>query len=378
MSPEPAGPGPVWSIVVAAGSGSRFGGAKQWEMLEGRSLVEWAVETCRSCSDGTVLVVPEGLQGESPVEVDAVVAGGASRSESVRRGLEAVPEEAEVIVVHDAARPRASATLLAAVVGAVRQGADAAVPGMVPADTIKRVDGAGVVVETPLRYRLRAVQTPQAFRAGVLRAAHAGGGEATDDAALVEETGGRVVVVDGEEDNTKVTTATDLATMRRDSPVSMRIGHGFDVHPWSDEPRPLVLGGVVVDEQRGLAGHSDADVICHAICDSILGPAGLGDLGRHFPDTDSEWAGAASTGLLAEVVRLAAGAGWRPVSLDVTVVAEAPRIAPHVASMESRLGELAGAPVTVKATRAEGLGALGRGEGIAAWAVALLESAPRS
>jgi 2-C-methyl-D-erythritol 4-phosphate cytidylyltransferase / 2-C-methyl-D-erythritol 2,4-cyclodiphosphate synthase len=368
--------GPVWSIVVAAGSGSRFGGAKQWEQLEGRSLVDWALDTCRACSDGVVLVVPAGTEGSTSAEVDAVVSGGDTRSESVRRGLTAVPESAEVVVVHDAARPRASADLMASVIGAVRQGADAAVPGLEPADTIKVVDGFGRVTATPVRSTLRAVQTPQAFRAGVLRSAHAGGGEATDDAALVEETGGEVVVVAGEVGNDKVTTTPDLERMRVSTGTrgGLRIGHGFDVHAWSNEPRPLVLGGVVIDEARGLAGHSDADAVCHALCDAILGPAGLGDLGRHFPDDDPQWAGAASTGLLAEVVRLAAAAGWRPTSADVTVVAEAPKLAPHVELMQSRLGELVGVPVTVKATRAESLGALGRGEGIAAWAVALLES----
>ncbi len=328
-------------------------------------------------SDGTVLVVPSGFEAGAPVGADHVVVGGSSRSESVRRGLAAVPDDAEIIVVHDAARPKATPDLAAAVVGAVRQGADAAVPGLVPTDTIKLVDEAGWVLDTPDRARLRAVQTPQAFKAGALRAAHAGGGEATDDAALVEATGGRVVVVDGEETNVKVTTRVDLQALEAGGRPSLRIGHGFDIHAWSDQPRSLVLGGVEIEADRGLEGHSDADAVCHALCDAILGPAGLGDLGRHFPDTDPQWAGAASTGLLAEVVRMAAAAGWRPVSADVTVVAEAPKLAPHVPMMEARLGELVGTTVTVKATRAEGLGALGRNEGIAAWAVTLLESAPR-
>jgi len=378
VSDPATAPGAVWSIVLAAGGGSRFGGPKQWESLGGRSLVEWSLDMCGSCCDGTVLVVPEGFEDASSPGADHVVTGGSSRSESVRRGLALVPEDAEIVVVHDAARPRATPDLTAAVIGAVRQGADAAVPGLVPADTIKVVDADGWVEATPDRDGLRAVQTPQAFRAGALRAAHAGGGEATDDAALVEATGGRVMVIEGEADNVKVTTRTDLEAMDSRGRTSLRIGHGFDVHPWSDEPRPLVLGGIEVDSSRGLKGHSDADAVCHALCDAILGPAGLGDLGRHFPDDDPQWAGAASTGLLAEVVRMAAAAGWRPTSADITVVAEAPKLAPHVPMMEARLGELVGSVVTVKATRAEGLGALGRGEGIAAWAVALLESAPRS
>ncbi|HEX2062979.1 MAG TPA: 2-C-methyl-D-erythritol 2,4-cyclodiphosphate synthase [Acidimicrobiales bacterium] len=154
----------------------------------------------------------------------------------------------------------------------------------------------------------------------------------------------------------------------------MRVGQGFDVHAFSPDPdRRLVLGGVTFDGHPGLAGHSDADVVAHAVADALLGPAGLGDLGRHFPDTDPAWAGAESTRLLAEVVRRVADAGWRPINADCTVVLEGPTLAPHRALMEERLGAAVGAPVTVKATRPEGLGAVGRREGIACWAVALLE-----
>ncbi len=156
--------------------------------------------------------------------------------------------------------------------------------------------------------------------------------------------------------------------------MAVRVGLGFDVHPFSDDPdRVLVLGGVVVDNERGLAGHSDADVMTHAVAEALLGAAGLGDLGRHFPDTDQRWKGVDSTVLLAEVVRMVVGAGWTVGNVDCSVVLEAPRLAPHRAAMEDRLSQVAGAPVTVKARRAEGLGALGRGEGVACWAVALVE-----
>lgn len=154
----------------------------------------------------------------------------------------------------------------------------------------------------------------------------------------------------------------------------VRVGMGFDVHPFSDDPaRPLVLAGVVVDNERGLAGHSDADAVAHAVADALLGAAGLGDLGEHFPDSDPAWAGADSLGLLAHVVTLVRAAGWRPGNVDCSVVLEAPRLAPHRAGMQARLERVVGAPVTVKAKRAEGLGALGRGEGIACWAVVLVE-----
>lgn len=155
--------------------------------------------------------------------------------------------------------------------------------------------------------------------------------------------------------------------------VNVRVGQGFDIHPWSDEPeRRLVLGGVVLDGERGLAGHSDADVVAHAVTDALLGAAGLGDIGAHFPDSDSRWRGADSVVLLAQVVELVRGEGWSVGNVDTTVVLEAPKLAPHKGAMEARLTEVVGAPVSVKAKRAEGLGALGRGEGVACFAVAVV------
>jgi 2-C-methyl-D-erythritol 2,4-cyclodiphosphate synthase len=298
----------------------------------------------------------------------------------VRAGLARVPDDADVVVVHDAVRPLAPPSLFAAVISAVRSGADGAVPGVIPADTIKRTSGA-LVAETLDRSSLVAVQTPQAFLASALRLAHRGDPEATDDAALVEAAGGRVEVVEGDPRNIKITTADDLlvagALLAAGSslpPVS-RVGLGFDVHTFSDDPdRPLVLGGVTLAGERGLAGHSDADVVAHAVADALLGAAGLGDLGQHFPDTDEAWRGAHSVGLLARVASMVQGAGLRPTNVDCTVVLEAPRLAPHRGELERCLGEAVGAPVSVKATRAEGLGALGRGEGVACWAVAHLQA----
>jgi 2-C-methyl-D-erythritol 4-phosphate cytidylyltransferase len=199
----------VWAIVVAAGSGTRFGGPKQFAELEGRRVVDWALVASRSVADGVVLVVPaDHLEDEAPA-ADVVVAGGATRSGSVRAGLAAVPAGADVVVVHDAARPFASPALFEAVVACVRAGADGAIPAVPIADTVKRVAD-GRVVGTLDRAELVAVQTPQAFAAGVLRRAHAGGGEATDDAALVEAAGGRVMIVDGDPANTKITLRADL------------------------------------------------------------------------------------------------------------------------------------------------------------------------
>jgi 2-C-methyl-D-erythritol 4-phosphate cytidylyltransferase len=199
----------VWAIVVAAGSGSRFGGPKQFADLEGRRVVDWALVASRSVADGVVLVVPAAHVHDEAPAADVVVAGGATRSESVRAGLGAVPAGADVVVVHDAARPFAAPALFEAVVACVRAGADAAIPGVPIVDTVKRVAG-GRVVGTLDRDELVAVQTPQAFDAGALRRAHAGGGEATDDAALVEAAGGRVMVVPGDRANTKITSRADL------------------------------------------------------------------------------------------------------------------------------------------------------------------------
>jgi 2-C-methyl-D-erythritol 4-phosphate cytidylyltransferase len=200
----------VWAVVVAAGSGSRFGGFKQYELLGHRRVVDWAVAASRSVAEGVVLAVPPNRPPRGEERVDAVVVGGATRSSSVRAGLTALPPEADVVVVHDAARPLAGPALFQAVVAAVRAGADGAVPGIPIADTVKRVRD-GEVVATLDRAELVAVQTPQAFRAEILRRAHLGDPEATDDAALVEAVGGRVVVVPGDPENLKLTAPADLA-----------------------------------------------------------------------------------------------------------------------------------------------------------------------
>lgn len=212
----PAPPATVWTIVVAAGSGQRFGGLKQFSELGSRRMVDWAVDAATGASAGVVVVVPAEHAADPAFQVPhgatTVVAGGATRSESVRRGLAAVPADADIVCVHDAARPFASAALFAAVIAAVgRDGVDAAVPGVAVTDTVKVVDASGRAVSTPDRNTLRAVQTPQAFRASVLRAAHASSPEATDDAAVVESSGGYVVVVEGEADNRKITAAEDLS-----------------------------------------------------------------------------------------------------------------------------------------------------------------------
>lgn len=365
----------VWTIVVAGGSGRRFGGPKQYETLGGRRVLDWSVAAAREASHGAVVVLPADDAAR-----EGGVAGGATRSDSVRAGLAAVPAEATIVCVHDGARPFADAALFARVIAAVHAGADAAIPGIAVADTIKQVATDGAVVGTPVRDTLRAVQTPQAFRASVLRAAHAAGGDATDDATLVEAAGGRVVVVEGDARNRKITDPADLrwarervATEGGATMTTTRVGQGFDIHRFSDDPaRPLVLGGVVFPDHRGLHGHSDADAVAHAVTDALLGAAGLGDIGEHFPDTDSRWKGADSIELLRHAASLVRDAGWEVGNVDCAVVCEAPKLAPRKAEMQQRLTEAAGGTVTVKGRRAEGLGALGRQEGIAVWAVAVI------
>ena len=392
----------VWTVLVAAGEGRRFGAPKQLQRLAGRRVIDWALEAAAAASHGVVVVAaadqvqalregPDALvdPGDEGRTLDSgsrrdddtgstvvVATGGSTRSESVRAGIAEVPEDAEVIVVHDAARPLAGDALFAAVTAAVVSGADGAAPAVPVTDTIRHTgDG-------PLdRSQLRAMQTPQAFRAEILRRAHAAGGEATDDATLVEAAGGTVRLVDGEPDNIKITTPGDLhvveALLAARSPQSPGavplVGIGFDVHRFSDDPqRVLVLGGVRFEGERGLEGHSDADAIAHACCDAILGVAGLGDIGTLFPDDDERWRGADSLALLAEAAAQVRGAGRRIGNIDCSVVAERPKLAPRRAEMQARLSAAAGAPVTVRGKRAESLGALGRGEGIACMAVAVL------
>ncbi|MFN8052808.1 MAG: 2-C-methyl-D-erythritol 4-phosphate cytidylyltransferase [Acidimicrobiales bacterium] len=370
----------VWTIVVAAGSGRRYGAAKQFEPLGDRRVVDHSLAVAARHSAGVVVVVPPDEPEPTDLVADHVVPGGASRSESVRRGLAAVPADATIVLVHDAARPAASDAVFQRVIDAVAAGADAAVPAVSVTDTIRRRSG-GVVD----RDELLAVQTPQGFASEALRSAHRGGADATDDAALIEAEGGSVVHVEGDRANIKITEPRDLAVAaealglglgeneREGGGMQLRVGNGFDIHRFSDDPdRVLVLGGVRFDGARGLVGHSDADVVAHACAEALLGAVGLGDLGSHFPDTDERWAGADSMQLLAEVVRLVAAEGMAPVNLDCSVIAESPKLAPRRAEMESALSSVVGAPVSVKGRRAEGIGGLGRSEGIAALVTALL------
>jgi len=375
-------------ILAAGGSGVRAGTAKQWLVLGGETVLRRVARTLSASPlvDEIVAVVPVADVDRGAAELAGLsrparaVAGGAARAESVRNGLAA--SEGAVLLVHDAARPFATAALAERVAAAAaRDGA--ALAALPVTDTVKRAltpagegDGARVA-ETLDRSTLWLAQTPQGFRRELLEHAFAAAGpaaaEATDECALVERLGAPVTLVPGEPGNFKITGPGDVARARAlvEAPVAM--GVGYDTHRF-EAGRRLVLGGVEF-EGDGLAGHSDADVCAHAIGDAILGAAGLGDLGRHFPDTDPRWKDVSSLTLLGEIARLAAGAGWTVGNADVTLAARRPRIAPRAAAMRERLAAALGispAQLNVKATTGEGMGFVGRGEGIAAHAVALL------
>lgn len=312
-----------------------------------------------------------------------VVPGGATRQQSVANGLAALSHAAQFVAVHDGARPNISGALLQRVVAAGKRHG-AAVPTLMLTDTVKKVGESGRVVKTLPRATLRLVQTPQVFRRDWLERAHRRaadtGAQGTDDASLVEMLGEGVYTVPGTPENIKVTEPGDLerAWMARQAtpPRSVRVGFGYDVHRVSADPqRPLILGGVRLPAATGLEGHSDADVLAHAITDALLGAAALGDIGQHFPDTDTRYAGADSMKLLQQVVVLINEAGLSLINVDATVAAEAPRLAPHIPAIRQRLAQtltLPVAAVSVKATTSEGLGFVGTGAGVAAYAICSL------
>ncbi|MDP6039677.1 MAG: 2-C-methyl-D-erythritol 2,4-cyclodiphosphate synthase, partial [Candidatus Latescibacteria bacterium] len=309
-----------------------------------------------------------------------VVVGGVERQDSVACGLAAVGEDASVIAVHDGARAFVTPEDIAAVV-AVAAERGAAVLGTPMTDTVKRVDG-DRVVETLDRSELWGVQTPQAFRADVIRRAHQEATESdffgTDDTALVERLGEEVVVVPGRVDNVKITSPEDLdmsiLEKRGDVAAALRIGQGYDVHQLVED-RPLILGGVNVPHEKGLLGHSDADVLTHVVIDAVLGALGAGDIGQLFPDTDPAYKDISSLVLLERVADVVKERRAEVLSVDATVMAQQPKLAPHIVQMRENLAQALGILVdcmSVKATTTERLGFVGREEGMAAQAVALV------
>jgi len=374
-------PSSAAAVVVAAGQGLRAGGMvpKQFALWRGKPLVRHSVEALAAAGVAPIVVVIPANWEQTAVDALAglpgvrFVHGAASRQGSVRAGLEALADDAPAFVlIHDAARPDLPGPVIAALTEAL-DAQPGAIPVLPVVDSVVRGAGGlrGAFVERDGLYR---VQTPQAFRFDAILAAHRawhGAADAGDDAAVAEAACLSVALVPGDERLKKVTFAEDLKDdcMTR---LAVRTGMGFDVHRLA-EGEDLWLCGVKIEHTKGLAGHSDADVAIHALVDALLGAVAAGDIGDHFPPSDPQWRGAASDRFLAHAAALVAEAGYAIGNIDVTIICEAPRIGPHKAAMRARLAAILAIDidrVSVKATTTERLGFTGRGEGIAAQAVA--------
>ncbi len=391
-------PTAIGVIIVAAGSGQRFGGdiPKQWKPLAGLSCVErsWLSFTRGSLVKLGQFQTPQWIGvvvdaehvesaaalNESGAVASAVIIGGATRRQSVYNALKIMPDNIGIVAVHDAVRPFWPQSKWDELIAACHDD-DGAILAIPVSDTLKNHSGSQTV--TIDRRNLWMAQTPQVFRAAILREAHRqaerNGIEATDDADLVERAGGRVAIVPSSTTNLKITTPDDWNLALRIaagtvSSAAMRVGAGYDTHRLGGYG-PLMLGGVKFSDSGGLIGHSDGDALLHAICDALLGAAALGDIGQHFPPTDARFAGIDSRKLLRETAAILNRAGYRPVQVDATVLAERPRIMPHAEAMRKIIAEdlsIGPGMVSVKATTNEQMGFIGRGEGIAAQAIAVI------
>jgi len=392
------------AVIVAAGSSSRMGaaGAKQFLEVAGKTILRHCLEPFLGLDElkQIVVVLPaesaddfrDGLASGEKERV-AVAAGGPTRQESVFNGLAALDEGAvEAVAIHDAARPLVKPELVRETLRVAVAESCGAVACQPVQDTVKRAAGetGRLEVETTVfRENLWLAQTPQSFPLKMILQAHRQARErnfqATDDAALFEWLGMPVRIVPSDSGNIKVTTPADLPYLEyqlarspadRDQTMRLRVGEGYDVHRLV-EGRALVLGGVAIPHEKGLLGHSDADVLLHAAANALLGAAALGDIGTHFPDTDERYRDADSASLLRQVVSMLEKRGFRVVNLDATVIAQSPKLAPYIDRMRGRIAEILSVSpesVSVKATTHEGLGALGRAEGIAARACALVQA----
>jgi 2-C-methyl-D-erythritol 4-phosphate cytidylyltransferase / 2-C-methyl-D-erythritol 2,4-cyclodiphosphate synthase len=381
----------VSAVIAAGGRGHRFGAAqpKQFLSLGGRSILERAVDAFRNCDviDDLVVALPAELAGDPPPSLLAggkqleIVAGGTRRQDSVAHAFARVSHRADIVVIHDAARPFVSDDTIRRTVAAAAE-SGAAIAALAARDTVKRAGEDGIVTATLPRMEIYLAQTPQAFRTSVLKEALALGVDATDEAMLAEQAGHIVRIVEGDPRNMKITTPADLAMAERllgltPSPgaAALRIGNGYDLHRLV-AGRPLVLGGVTIPFDKGLLGHSDADAVCHAVTDAILGAAGAGDIGRHFPDTDPAWKGANSLDLLRRATAIVKSCGFGIVNVDVVVIAQKPKLLPYIDAIRTNLAtalDCDASRISVKGKTNEGVDSMGAGESIATHAVALLE-----
>lgn len=376
--PDSPAPPSFAAIVVAGGRGLRAGGdiPKQFRAWRGAPVLRQSVSALsRAGAHPIVVVIPDGYEqnaAETLNDMDGVsfATGGNTRQESVRSGLTALDHRGCVsVLIHDAARPDVPTQVVERLVAALET-APGAIPVLPVVDSLAVAEGERMGGSAD-RESLRRVQTPQAFRYPAILAAHAawsGPADAGDDAQVLRAAGGEVALVDGDERLAKLTFEEDF-TMNA---PAIRTGLGFDVHRLA-AGEELWLGGVRIEHEKGLAGHSDADVALHAVVDALLGAVGEGDIGAHFPPSDPQWRGAPSDRFITHALGLVSNAGYEIANVDLTIICEAPKIGPHRGAMRVRLAELLGvdiARVSVKATTTEGLGLTGRGEGIAAQAIA--------
>ncbi|HRK21090.1 MAG TPA: 2-C-methyl-D-erythritol 2,4-cyclodiphosphate synthase [Fimbriimonadaceae bacterium] len=368
------------AAILAAGRGERFGADKTQVLLGDRPVWRWSYDAYRShpSVDSVALIgSPENLEGLKKAAPDALFhcAGGRDRRESSRIAVEMTPPEFDVVLLHDAARPFVSPKMITDVIEAIAR-SGAAAPGIPITDTVKRKLPKGL--ETVDRSALFTVQTPQGARRELLLQAHREAAhEVTDDLGLLEAIGIVPEIVPGEPENIKITTPEDVARWKANQRLGeVRTGMGYDVHPFSGDPlRPMFLGGIEFPGVIGLEGHSDADVLLHAAVDALLGAAGMGDIGQHFPNDDPRWRNAPSTHFLRHAATLLKDAGWRIQNLDMTVIAEHPKVMSHAETIRRHVAhtlEVEPSRVNLKATTNERLGFIGRGEGIAALATATI------
>jgi 2-C-methyl-D-erythritol 4-phosphate cytidylyltransferase / 2-C-methyl-D-erythritol 2,4-cyclodiphosphate synthase len=374
---------PFAAIIVAAGKGLRVGGdtPKQFREWRGKPVVRHSAESLLFFGASPLIVVTsadgEDAAREALAGLDFTLArGGATRQESVLNGLEALAKDAPALVlIHDAARPDLPRPVIARLVAALEHHRGA-IPALPVVDSLAVDDGAGVMAAKAEREALRRVQTPQAFRYADILAAHrawVGARDAGDDAQVLAVSGGSVALVEGDERLKKLTFAEDFVETA--TAPAFRVGQGYDVHRLEDGEE-LWLCGVLIPHDKGLSGHSDADVALHAITDAVLGAIGAGDIGTHFPPSDPQWKGARSARFLEHAVSLAREAGYAVANLDLTLICEVPKIGPHRPAMRAEVARIMGISddaVSIKATTTEKLGFTGRGEGIAAQASVLLQ-----
>ncbi len=375
----------VCGIIVAAGAGTRLGTGvnKALTPLGNEPLFLYALRALRPFCDDMILVIREGEGGLFEEALRAahlgpvhLATGGQERRHSVENGLKEVPGDTDIVLIHDAARPFPAPSLIRKVIqGAIVSGA--AVPALPVKDTLRRQEAG--LTRTLSREGVFQVQTPQGFQRGLILRAYAHSPQSlTDDAGLVELLGEPVSLSEGDARNFKITTQEDMKLAEMMVSGALRVGTGFDVHRLVPG-RALVLGGVVIPHGTGLLGHSDADAALHALCDALLGACALGDIGQHFPDSREEYRGIPSLKLLGKTRDIMADSGFYPLQCDLTIVAQKPRLAPHIPAMRKNIAQALGLreeKVSVKATTTEGLGFEGREEGISAQAVALVRALP--